>query len=68
VDDITLGYHAHQENSYLMALYHFVIEAAGGKVSLTFASTHGGMGGPRGKTYVTTIAKSLWYGPEDAPE
>ena len=68
LEDITLGYNPHTDHSLLMALYHFVIDGVGGKVSLTFASTHDGMGGPQGKTYVTTIAKSLWYGPQDAPE
>jgi hypothetical protein len=68
LDQYIVGYRPGQPDSVLMTLYHFVNEGAGGRYSLTFASSHGGMGGSRGKTYVTTIAKSLWYGPQDAPE
>jgi hypothetical protein len=68
LDQYVVGYRPGEPSSVLMALYHFVNEGVGGKYSLTFASSHGGMGGERGFTYVTTIAKSLWYGPQDAPE
>jgi hypothetical protein len=69
MDDIRLAYRDPQgELLPPVTLRHFVMEQAGGKVSLTLVSTKDGMGGHYGLDYMSQIAKSVWYGPQDAPE
>lgn len=68
IDDIVLVYPREGEEPAWMSIHHVVIQAVGGKLSLTFASTHDGMAGPTGLHYVQEIAKSLWYGPADRPD
>ena len=69
MDDIGLAYR-HPDGSLLppMILRHFVTEQAAGKVGVTFASSHDGIGGEQGRDYMRQIVKSVWYGPPDAPE
>ena len=69
MDDIGLAYR--DANGTLLpplVLFHFVIGQVGGKVSLTMVSGQDGMAGEIGREYMRTIAKSVWYGPQDAPE
>lgn len=69
MDDIGLAYRDADDTLLPpLVLFHFVIGQVGGKVSLTMVSGQDGMGGQMGRDYMRTIAKSLWYGPQDAPE